>query len=56
MLETIKDKVRRRLIVNLLSRFECPETTKEWIDGYEQAIQDAYSFLDQLEIYEPYIE
>lgn len=54
MLNTIKDKLKRRLTVNLLSRLECSEITKEWIDGYEQAIQDSYKFLDQLEIYEPY--
>jgi len=31
-----------------------PTTSKEWFDGYSQAIKDAEDFLSRLEIYEPY--
>jgi hypothetical protein len=50
----LKDKLIRRLSVNLVSHIGAPESTNEWTTGYEQAIHDAQQFLEQLEIYEPY--
>lgn len=56
MIKLIKDKLIRRLNVHLVSHFEMPEISSDWINGYQQAINDSEKFLDQLEIYEPYTE
>lgn len=56
MIKLIKDKLIRRLNVHLVSHFEMPEISTDWINGYQQAINDSQKFLDQLEIYEPYTE
>lgn len=65
-LTILKNKLIRRLNVNLtayLGKHESaaladeylkPTTSKEWFDGYSQAIKDAEDFLSRLEIYEPY--
>lgn len=50
----LKDKLIRRLSVNCVAHIGNPETTDEWVNGYQQAIHDAQQFLEQLEIYEPY--
>lgn len=54
MINLLKDKLIRRLNVHLVSHIGAPETSTDWINGYQQAIYDSEKFLDQLEIYEPY--
>lgn len=56
MIKIVKDKLIRRLNVSLLSHIGGPETSTDWVNGYQQAISDAEKFLDQLELYEPYSE
>ncbi len=56
MIKIVKDKLIRRLNVHLVSHIGTPETSTDWINGYQQAINDAEKFLDQLELYEPYTE
>jgi len=56
VIKLLKDKLIRRLNVHLVSRYETPEVSTDWINGYQQAINDSEKFLDQLEIYEPYTE
>ena len=56
MLKNIKDKLIRRLSVNFIAHIGRPEITEDWKNGYQQAINDAQQFLEQLEIYEPYKE
>lgn len=54
MLKIAKDKLIRRLEVNLVSHLGVQEISEDWINGYQQALSDADKFLTQLEIYEPY--
>lgn len=56
MIKIIKDKLIRRLNVHLVSHIGAPETSSDWVNGYQQAIYDSEKFLDQLEVYEPYTE
>ena len=56
MIKIVKDKLVRRLAVHLVYHMDLPESSTDWINGYQQAINDAEKFLDQLEIYEPYTE
>lgn len=56
MIKIVKDKLIRRLNVSLVSHIGTPESSTEWVNGYQQAISDAEKFLDQLELYEPYSE
>jgi hypothetical protein len=56
MIKLVKDKLIRRLSVHLVSHIDSPEVSTDWINGYQQAINDGEKFLDQLEIYEPYTE
>lgn len=56
MIKIVKDKLIRRLNVHLVSHIGAPETSTDWVNGYQQAINDAEKFLDQLEVYEPYEE
>ena len=50
----LKDKLVRRLSVNFVAHIGAPEVTDDWTNGYQQAINDARQFLEQIEIYEPY--
>jgi len=56
MIKAIKDKLINRLNTTLLCRIGRPESPSDWINGYQQAINDSEKFLDQLELYEPYTE
>lgn len=56
MIKIIKDKLIRRLNVHLVSYIGAPETSNDWVNGYQQAIHDSEKFLNQLEVYEPYTE
>jgi hypothetical protein len=42
------------LSVNFVAHIGAPEVTDDWANGYQQAINDARQFLEQIEIYEPY--
>lgn len=53
-LKLAKEKLIRRLEVNLVSHLGAPEVSEDWVNGYQQAMHDAEKFLAQLEIYEPY--
>jgi hypothetical protein len=56
MIKVIKDKLIRRLDVHLVSHIGAPESSTDWVNGYQQAINDVKKFLTQLEVYEPYTE
>ena len=56
MIKIVKDKLIRRLNVHLVSHIGAPESSTDWVNGYQQAINDVEKFLIQLEVYEPYSE
>lgn len=54
-LQSIREKLIRRLAVNYIAYMGQTEISKDWLEGYFQAKKDAEGFLDQLKIYEPYL-
>jgi hypothetical protein len=55
-LQNLKEKLIRRLAVNYIAYMGQKDVSKDWLDGYFQAKKDAEGFLDQLKIYEPYLD
>ena len=54
-LQSIREKLVRRLAVNYIAYMGQKNISEEWLEGYFQAKKDAEGFLDQLKIYEPYL-
>lgn len=53
-LNTLKERLIRRLAVNYIAYMGQKEVTPEWLEGYFQAKKDAEHFIEQQEVYEPY--
>lgn len=53
-INTLTEKLVRKLTVRFNSYCTDPEKKQNWLEGYFAAIEDTQSYLRLLEIYEPY--
>lgn len=51
-LNSINEKLIRRLTVNYIAYMGQKEVHSEWLDGYYQAKKDCENFLKQLKVFE----
>ena len=53
-LQTLKERLIRRMAVNCVAYMGQPKMNDDWLQGYFQAKKDAEQFIEQQMVYEPY--